>query len=527
MIQHTKKLWWRVFVRFVAAAMSMGISANALAGDSWPMSGLTIENTRSQSNESKIDANTVGDLTVKWATQLGGDVSATPAVEGDFVYVPDWGGNLNKINRDTGELIWQRSLSEYTDIPNNFARTTPAIYKDLLIFGDQGGRFFGGAKLIAVNKDTGNLEWVTQLDDHFAAIITQSATIHQDVVYVGAASLEEAFAAFIPNYICCSFKGSMAAVDANTGAIKWKTYTVPEGFSGNAVWGSSPSIDTNRKQVYIATGNNYSAPPEFLNCITAAGDDETAQRACLPAENYFDAVLALDMDTGDVNWSNVVIPFDVWTVSCLFGQPTCPSPAGPDFDFGQAPMLMKVKTGSQKKTTDLVGVGQKSGIFWALDADTGNVVWSTQVSPGGVAGGIQWGSAFDGERIYTSSANSEYKPWTLPDGSTSNYGIWSALDPATGEIVWQTSNPSSDRAGGAVSVANGVVYACSLDPMGYMYAMDAATGNTEWSFASGGSCNSGAAIAQGTVFWGSGYGSVGLNPADTPNNIFRAYSLPD
>jgi len=496
------------------------------------MGGLTIENTRHQKAESKIGASTVADLDVTWATAIGGDVSATPAVDGDYVYVADWGGYLNKLNRYTGELVWAHSLYEYTGLLGNLARTTPAVYKDLLILGDQGGRSsfipgsVGSANLIAVDKETGDLVWLTQLDANPAAIVSQSATIYQGVAYVGVASLEEAFAAFIPGYPCCSFRGSMAAVDAETGEILWQTYTVPAGYSGNAVWGSSPSIDTNRKQIYVATGNNYSAPQSFLDCIDDAGDDDDAQRECLDPDNYFDAVLALDMDTGAINWANVVIPYDVWTVACLFGLPSCPSPTGPDFDFGQAPMLMKVKLGGQKKSVDLVGVGQKSGIFWALDADSGAVVWSTQVSPGGVAGGLQWGSAFDGERIYTSSANSEFKPWTLPDGSTTNVGIWSALDPMTGEILWQTSNPGFNRAGGAISVANGVAYACSLDPTGQMLAMDTATGEILWSYASGGSCNSGAAIAQGTVFWGSGYQAAGLNPNDTPNNIFRAFSLP-
>jgi polyvinyl alcohol dehydrogenase (cytochrome) len=293
-------------------------------------------------------------------------------------------------------------------------------------------------------------------------------------------------------------------------------------------------VDTKRGQLYVATGNNYSAPQEVLDCVATAGGDAAAQQACLAPypDNYFDSVLALDLKTGAVNWSNTVIPFDVWTVSCLFGLPTCPNPAGPDFDFGQAPMLYTASTGGNGKgkakgqTWELVGVGQKSGIFWSLDPDTGEVMWSTQVSPGGIAGGLQWGSAFDGKLIYTSSANSEYKTWTLIDGSTTNAGIWSALDPLTGEIIWQTANPAGPfNAGGPVSVANGVVYVCSQDPLGYMFALDAATGAVSWEFASGGSCNSGAAIVNGKVYWGSGYTSINQNP-NTTNDKFYAFKLP-
>lgn len=530
MSTHSRSSSRRMIAPIAVLLMSVGPLANTIGAHSWPMGGLDLENTRNQKSESKIDADSVVDLDVKWATMLGGDISATPAVDGKYVYVPDWSGLLNKLDRETGELVWSHSIADYTRLPGNLARTTPAVYEDLLIFGDQGGRASlmgapGSASLMAVDKQTGALVWLTQLDPHPAAVVTQSATIHRGVVYVGVSSLEEAFTAFIPGYPCCSFRGSMLAVDANTGEILWRTYTVPPGYSGNAIWGSSPAIDKKRKQLYIATGNNYSAPDEFLFCIEEARDDEDAQRDCLVPDNYFDAILALDMDTGAVNWSNVVIPFDVFTLACVYELPTCPDPEGPDSDFGQAPMLMKVKIGRKRKWTDLVGVGQKSGVFWALDADTGDVVWSTKVSPGGRAGGLQWGSAFDGKRVYTSSTNSRYSEWTLPDGSTTTFGIWSALDAATGEILWQRANPALDRAGGAVSVANGVVYACSLDPVGRMYAMDAATGDINWSFDSGGSCNAGAAIAKGTVYWGSGYQAAGLNPADTPNDIFRAFAL--
>ena len=158
----------------------------------------------------------------------------------------------------------------------------------------------------------------------------------------------------------------------------------------------------------------------------------------------------------------------------------------------------------------------------ALNPDTGEIVWSTQVGPGGVAGGMMWGSAYDGERIYVASTNSEFKPWTLLDGSSIYYGFWSALDPATGEILWQSANPAMHQANGAVTTANGVVFACSMDDDGYMFAMDAATGQFLWSFASGGSCAAGASIVDGTVYWGSGYGSFG----GSPNDKLFSFGLP-
>lgn len=490
----------------------------------WTMSGQDLTNARNQPLEHTLNVDNVAGLQVAWSVDTLGDVSATPAVDGKFVYVPDFGGKLFKIERETGVVVWARSISEYTGVDGDISRTTPAIHGDLLIIGDQGGRKFSGASVIAVHKVTGDLVWVKKVEDHPSSIITQSATVFGNRIFVGVSSAEESHAAFIPGYQCCTFNGSLLALDVTSGDILWKTYTTGSGFSGNAVWGSAPAIDLKRNQIYIATGNNYSAPDSFLTCVADAGDDADAQRACLEPydNNLFDSVVALDMKTGAINWSTAVIPFDVWTVECVFEMPGCPDPEGPDFDFGQAPILYSV--GSAGERRDLVGVGQKSGVYWSLDAATGEIVWNSRVDPGGNAGGMMWGSACDGERIYTASANGNYAPWTLPDGTTAFSGIWSALDPATGDVLWQTANPTGYRAGGAVSVANGVVYACSQDPDGYMFAMHAVTGEILWSFASGGSCNGGPAIAGGTVYWGSGY--AGFGPPNTSNFMIYAFDAP-
>ena len=212
----------------------------------------------------------VNSLTAKWVFTTGGDVSATPAVDNDTVYFPDWAGNLYALDRLTGQLRWSTSIAGITGLPGDKARATPAVTEDKVIIGTQ-GPFGGDGKVLAFNKFTGELVWSTVADSHSAAIITQSATVFDGRVYVGVASLEEALAGVIPGYDCCSFHGSMLALDINTGAILWKTYTAPAGYSGNAVGGSSPAIDTKRDQLYISTGNNYSVPPEVLTCVAAAG----------------------------------------------------------------------------------------------------------------------------------------------------------------------------------------------------------------------------------------------------------------
>jgi len=261
-----------------------------------------------------------------------------------------------------------------------------------------------------------------------------------------------------------------------------------------------------------------------LNCVANAGGDPAVVKTCVDnavggGENHFDSVVALDLKTGAVKWATKALPFDAWTVACLIPIPdnpgfpggnlqNCPEPAGPDYDFGQGPALFTVN--QKGKKTELLGAGQKSGQYWALNPDNGQVVWSTQVGPGGVIGGLQWGSATDGSRIYTAVTA----------------GSWSALDPATGAILWSTPTPNPGwPTFGAVTVANGVVFAGSTAPTGdNMFALDAATGAILFSFTSGGSVGSGASVVNGTVYWGSGYSVLG--PPWSGNNKLYAFEAP-
>ena len=249
-------------------------SALAAAGGGWPTAGNDLQNTRYQNSENKISPSNVETLAAKWTFTTEGDVSATPAVDGAKVYVPDWAGNLYAIDKKTGQQVWKVKIADVTHVPVDKARATPALAGDKVIIGTQGSVLVPGGgpggKVLAFNKDTGALVWSTQADNHQAAIITQSATVFDNRVYVGVASMEEALAAFVPGYQL-SFRGSMLALDLDTGAILWKTYTTPEGYTGNAVWGSSPAIDTKRGQLYIATGNNYSVPQSVLDCVAGGG----------------------------------------------------------------------------------------------------------------------------------------------------------------------------------------------------------------------------------------------------------------
>ena len=238
--------------------------------------------------------------------------------------------------------------------------------------------------------------------------------------------------------------------------------------------------------------------------------------------------MALDLNTGGIKWANKLQGYDTWTVACFTGSLTnCPDPKGPDYDFGQGSMLFTVKDAG--KSRDLVGAGQKSGVFWALDRDTGKVVWSRIVGPGGSLGGMQWGSATDGQQIYVAISNSDIKQYTLEtSGETINGGSWSALDAATGKIIWQTADPAGAKDVAPMTVANGVVYAGSIasgDGLNNMYALDAKTGQILWNFNSGGSVVAGAAVVDGTVYWGSGYTRPNPIYGQVSNNQFYAFTV--
>ena len=297
----------------------------------------------------------------------------------------------------------------------------------------------------------------------------------------------------------------------------WKTFDIPDnggqvgGYSGGAVW-QPPAIDPKRGSLYIGTGNNYTAPAAVEACQNA-----TPTANCTAADDFFDTALALDLKTGQIKWSKRLQGFDTWTVACHLPagtNPNCPVPTSPDFDLGGAgPNLLG----------DIVGFGQKSGIFWALNPDNGNIIWSTPVGPGSSLGGIEWGTATDGKRIYVAIADRDQIPYTLvPSGQKITWGSWSALDVLTGKILWQVPDPTVGTTldTGSVSVANGVMYAGSYS--GQMYAFNTETGEILWNFASGGSVIDGPSIVDGVLYWGSGYRNI---PPGIGNNKVFAFSL--
>ncbi len=201
-----------------------GLSAQSQSPESksgqWRIAGQNLNNTWSQPAEHSISPANVKELKPKWVFTTGGDVSATPTVDGDAVYFPDWGGNLFAVRKDSGRLIWSHKISEYDGVDGAISRVSPAVNGNQVIIGDilSSNKVHNGANVISVDRESGTLRWMTHVDDHPAAIITGSPVVFHGVVYIGVSSSEETLA-LDPTYACCSFRGSIVALEEKTGAM--------------------------------------------------------------------------------------------------------------------------------------------------------------------------------------------------------------------------------------------------------------------------------------------------------------------
>ncbi len=525
---------WR---RWLMGLTLGSLAINPLMAADWPMFGQNVSNTAHNTTPFfGLSPENVVNLTPKWIFTAGGDVSARAAVVNGVVYFPDWAGNIWALTAANGTLLWSHQLSDYGLTAGTISRTSPTVVNGVLYIGTLFLNSGTTGWLLAINASTGALIWKVQpTTSNIFPGITGSPVVAGGNIYVPMSSNEEGTAAEgSAEYHCCSVSGSVVALNATTGAKLWETFMVPSGYSGGAVWSSSPVVDMARGTLFVTTGNNYSVPtdPAYVNCIGAGGNSDS----CESPDNHADSIVALDMSSGAVKWGTrlenwneqafgIANGSDYWNVDCKETFTNCPPDPGPDFDFGSGPNEITYKIGKFERT--IIGAGQKSGIYYALDPDTGAILWQTQVGPGSSPGSMQWGSASDGLRIYVAVSNYYGIPYSEIGLSASlgSAGSWAALSPITGKILWQVPDPNGAVDLGPMAVASGVVYASSMagsTTAPTMFALNAADGSTIWSYAAGSSVIAGAAIAGEKVFWGSGYTHSGI-PGFTGNNKFYAF----
>jgi polyvinyl alcohol dehydrogenase (cytochrome) len=533
----------RCLIAVGALAMGIGLHAQtppppwSFAGADLNDSHAMLSSSAGSSSPTQINTRTASKLTLLWSYQTAGNVSATPTVEQGGLYVPDWAGMLYKLNPATGALIWSQSVSTYTGLPGqSLSRTSPAIGATNIVIGDNAPHAgtTPGARVIAVNKTTGALAWVTIVDPSPDAYITSSPVIYDNMVVVGIVSNEESNAGKDESYVP-TFRGSIVALNISTGAVMWRFYTVPPGYTGGTIMGSNPVVWLSDHYLIFGTGDNYSLPAAVVPCVQAA-QTRAAQTACLPANNYVDSLVALDVFNGQLVWSRQMYGSDAWNFGCLYAYPDCPTPEGTDSDFASAPNIIQVP--SFTGVTDdrggtsagfILGGGQKSGVYWALNPANGGLFWSTFIGNGG----IQWGSAVDLDDhnlVFAALDNEIFTTNTLAgrNGITQIWsgGAWGALNVTTGQIIWQIpaygqdlANPTNPAtAQGGMTFTNRVVFAGSSS--GYFVALDANTGLTYWKYNSGNSVAGSPAIFNETVYWG-----TGLKSSAGTHGVY-AFSIP-
>lgn len=500
-----------VLAPVAAQAASNQCAANRPVTESasdWNGWGGNISNSRSQTAQAaRMTAGQVPRLKLKWAFGLEGakQVYGEPVVVGGRVFVSADTGMVYSLDADTGCLYWtfQAEAGVRSAV---VVRPKPA---PVLYFGDL------KANVYALDAQNGMLLWKVQVDEHPTAHVTAGPQVFEDRLYVPVASGEEGDSSS-PTYPCCSFRGSVVALDAATGKQIWKTYTITEipkivsknangtprwAPAGGGIW-STPTIDPKRRALYVGTGDAYTTP----------------------APKNTDAIMALALDSGKVLWSVQATENDAWVVGCMSKQPleNCPKDFGPDQDFGSPPILRDLPGGRT-----LLIAGQKSGNVWAWDPDNhGAVVWRTALvkNTKEFGGKIVWGGAADDREAY----------FGLGEG-----GI-AAVDIRNGERRWFTPlAPLEGRkiAGqeGPLSAIPGIVFSGGFD--GVLRALDASNGKVVWQFdtrrdfptvngvaAKGGSMGSaGPVVAGGTLFVPSGY--VGVRRA-MEGNVLLAFTAP-
>jgi polyvinyl alcohol dehydrogenase (cytochrome) len=421
----------------------------------------------------------------KWVLAYpGGTTGGAPSVVAGRVFVGTAAGVVMSLDAATGCTYWVTQPAEPVKVPVTVAIWPQSKRRNRL--QTEAAAYFGDRKAVvhAVDAMSGKEIWATEVDENKFATISGALTLDRGAVYVPVTSGEGAMGPR-GDYPCCTFRGSMVALDAYTGKMLWKTYTIAEtpkpfqlnaagtqmyGPAGVGIW-SPATVDPKRKVVYGATAESK----------TARSVDTS------------DAMMAFNLKTGTPVWATQATSNDNWIQGCEGSKPgaNCPDPLGPDADFSTPAILFTFPNGKR-----LLIAGQKSGWVTAFDPDAhGKIAWRRNLAaeaktPPGVIlrdraqPGIVFGLASDHTSVYAAIAD--------PDKTTGHIplGVY-ALNPADGSIVWHTpGEPVPSCAWGAegcagaqrtaVTAIPGAIFAGSSN--GHIRAYSNDNGAVLWDF---------------------------------------------
>jgi polyvinyl alcohol dehydrogenase (cytochrome) len=422
-----------------AADDGTGIEGQSVSG-AWQVYGADLAGTRTVQSAELSSANVVS-LRQAWSVDVGAAVNGTPVIAGGIVYLGAYSGTLYAVDLATGATAWTYKTGAAVLEPNFKVELgilgSAAVAGETVYVGD------ATATVHAVDAATGAPHWKAKVDEQAAACIWSSPIVANGVVFVGVASVAKE----------AGFRGHVVALDAGSGSLLWKTYSVPGEYDGGGVF-AVPALDLDRGLLYVGTQNAHSPNPAPYGNPTS--------------------VLALNLATGAERW--------------VFNAPPGGGPTAPtdDVGFSASPNLFAATLFGQER--DLVGIGQKSGIYWALDRDTGEMVWRTQVAPAGPFGGMEGTSAVSGNIIAVPATN-----WPDPAGPAA--GLVTGLDAATGRVLWTVDQ--SAPAASPVAIAQDVVVQAGID--GVLRVLELQSGRELWQTDLGASVSGGIAIAGETI----------------------------
>jgi polyvinyl alcohol dehydrogenase (cytochrome) len=429
----------------------------------WASYGRDNQNTRANLNERWISVSNVATLEPKWSFSAAA-VTGTPTLFDGILYFGDWASDLHAVDAVTGQERWVADLQD--DTTPNQINHTPYVTADTVYVGAH------AAELFAVDRATGTQRWKSVIDDQTSLMLWSSPVLIDDLIVIGVGSYQVFIPAEPP------FRGNVVGVDAGTGEVRWRL-TLTEG-SGVSVW-SSAAIDTERKLMFIGTGQEYADG--------AASDNS-------------DSLIAVRYETGELAWTRQFTAGDRFQS----GRAN-----GPDFDVGASPNLFEA--GGQA----LAGVGDKAGRYHAVDRDSGEVVWTRELTPGGRTGGVMASTAYADGVIFVVSNNG------MSGGGAGTSGPGEAtvfaLDAGSGDVRWQVTHTPGTF--GALAVANGILFVPTLG--GELRAFDARDGAPVWTAALGATMAGGVTVSGAMVF--AGHGWTWIPSGVTPGGL-TAYGLP-